>query len=59
MLKKAQETNQDIELFLLNYRNAPVAGLQYSPEQLLMSKGIHTYKNLHEFEMIKTYSYRS
>ncbi|XP_026689282.1 uncharacterized protein K02A2.6-like [Diaphorina citri] len=52
---KANYTNQDIQLYLLNYRNSPVAGLEYSPAQLLMSKnlrsklpidGSHLYPNV-------------
>lgn len=42
MLKKARENNQDIELYLLNYRNAPVANLEYSPSQLLMNRVLRT-----------------
>lgn len=42
MLKKAHETNQDIQLFLLNYRNAPVAGLQYSPAQLNLNRTLRS-----------------
>jgi len=38
MLKKSKETGQDIELFLLNYRNTPVSTLNVSPSQLLNSR---------------------
>uniref|UniRef100_A0A1B6FC63 RNA-directed DNA polymerase n=1 Tax=Cuerna arida TaxID=1464854 RepID=A0A1B6FC63_9HEMI len=42
MFRKASENKQDLELYLLNYRNAPVAGLQYSPSQLLNSRHLRT-----------------
>ena len=38
MLRKSKETGQDIELFLLNYRNSPVANLLSSPSQMLNSR---------------------
>lgn len=38
MLKKAGENNQDIELYLLNYRNSPVCNLKYTPAQLMSSR---------------------
>ena len=38
MLRKSKETGQDIELFLLNYRNSPVANLLFSPSQMLNSR---------------------
>lgn len=38
MLAKSKVSGKDFELFLLNYRNAPVAGLMYSPSQLLQSR---------------------
>lgn len=42
MLKKSKFTKTDIELYLLNYRNTPIAGLNYSPAQLLMSRELRT-----------------
>lgn len=42
MLKKSKESKQDLELYLMNYRNAPVAGLPFSPTQLLNSRHIRT-----------------
>jgi len=42
MLNKAQEERKDIQLFLLNYRNTPVAGLKMSPAQLLMSRNLRS-----------------
>jgi hypothetical protein len=42
MLKKSKEHKQDLELYLLNYRNAPVAGLGYSPSQLLNSRNLRS-----------------
>lgn len=38
MLKKSKHTGIDIQLFLLEYRNAPITGLSYSPAQLLQSR---------------------
>lgn len=38
MLRKSDYTGLDINLFLLTYRNTPIAGVQYSPAQLLMSR---------------------
>lgn len=38
LLKKCLEDHGDIQMFLLNYRNSPVAGLPYSPSQLLQSR---------------------
>jgi len=35
MLKKLNEERGDLSLYLLNYRNTPVAGLNYSPTQIL------------------------
>ena len=42
MLKKSAETNQNFELYMLNYRNAPVAGFEYSPSQLLMNRTLRS-----------------
>lgn len=42
MLKKCCYENDDLELYLLNYRNSPVAGLSYSPSQLLQSRFLRT-----------------
>jgi hypothetical protein len=42
MFKKASENKQDLDLYLMNYRNAPVAGLQHSPSQLLNSRVMRT-----------------
>lgn len=41
MLKKCKD-NTDINIALLNYRSTPVAGLDYSPSQLLMSRSLRT-----------------
>ena len=38
LIRKALEESKDIHLTLLEYRNTPVAGLKYSPAQLLMSR---------------------
>ncbi|CAI6357006.1 unnamed protein product [Macrosiphum euphorbiae] len=45
MIKKATYENKDLKLFLLNYRNTPVAGLKYSPAQLMMSRELRTPSN--------------
>lgn len=37
MMRKCHETGQDIELYLLNYRSPPVAGLKYSPAEILQN----------------------
>uniref|UniRef100_A0A8D8QR86 RNA-directed DNA polymerase n=1 Tax=Cacopsylla melanoneura TaxID=428564 RepID=A0A8D8QR86_9HEMI len=42
MLKKCENEKSDLSLYLLNYRNSPVAGLSFSPAQLLMSKSLRT-----------------
>lgn len=42
MLKKAWEERKDIQLYLLNYRNTPLAGLNVSPAQLLMNRNLRT-----------------
>ena len=38
LMRKALEESKDIHLALLEYRSTPVAGLKYSPAQLLMSR---------------------
>ena len=42
MLKKSKEENQDLQLYLLNYYNSPVAGLKYSPSELLNSRRLRS-----------------
>ena len=42
ILKKADYENKDPYLSLLQYRNSPVAGLPYSPAQILMSKRLRS-----------------
>jgi RNase H-like domain found in reverse transcriptase/Integrase zinc binding domain len=42
MLKKAEFSNGELYLFLLEYRNMPITGLQVSPAQLLMSRKLKT-----------------
>lgn len=43
MFKKCKSDNIiDFELFKLNYNNSPVAGLEYSPAQILMSRGLRS-----------------
>ena len=38
LLKKAEQTHKEPQLALLEYRNTPVTGLEYSPAQLLMGR---------------------
>ena len=38
MIIKCKETNTDIQLALLNYRNTPLDKINASPSQLLMSR---------------------
>ena len=38
LMRKTLEESKDIHLALLEYRNTPVAGLKYSPVQLLVSR---------------------
>lgn len=45
MIKIATYENKDLELFLLNYRNTPFAGLKYSPAKLMMSRELRTSSN--------------
>lgn len=42
MLKKCNQERGDMSLYLLNYRNSPVAGLKFSPAQLLQCKQLRT-----------------
>lgn len=45
MLNKIDEEKGDFNLYLLNYRNTPVAGLSYSPAQLLQSRRLRSLIN--------------
>lgn len=45
MLNKINEESGDLSLYLMNYRNTPVAGLNYSPAQLLQSRHLRTLIN--------------
>ena len=38
LLKKADEEGRDPYIALLEYRNTPISGLQYTPSQMLMSR---------------------
>ena len=38
LMRKAAEEGRDIHLAMLEYRNTPISGLEYSPAQLLMSR---------------------
>ena len=42
LFKKADEDGRDPYLALLEYRNTPITGLEYSPAQLLMSRTLHS-----------------
>lgn len=42
LLKKATEDNTEWQLALLNFRNTPVTGENYSPAQLLMGRSLNT-----------------
>ena len=42
MMRKVLEDGEDIHLALLNYRDSPIAGLEHSPSQLLMSRRLKT-----------------
>lgn len=48
LVKKAGKNKQDVEVYLLNYHNAPVARLTYSPSQLLNSRHLRTKLPLNE-----------
>ena len=37
LMRKAAEEGRDVHLALLEYRNTPISGLEYSPAQSLMS----------------------
>lgn len=47
-LKKSFLTEVDLELFLLDYRNTPVAGLDYTPSELLMNRRLRTKLPINE-----------
>lgn len=42
MMRKCHETGQDLELYLLNYRSSQVAGLNYSPAEILQNRVLRT-----------------
>jgi hypothetical protein len=42
IMKKCLEDGHDLHLALLNYRASPIAGLDYSPSELLMSRKLKT-----------------
>ncbi|XP_047988852.1 uncharacterized protein K02A2.6-like isoform X1 [Leguminivora glycinivorella] len=42
LFTKAQEDHTDWQLALLNFRNTPISGEQYSPAQLLMGRRLRT-----------------
>ncbi|KAF0710957.1 Uncharacterized protein FWK35_00037749, partial [Aphis craccivora] len=45
IIKKAKSENKDLSLYLLNYRNAPVAGLTWSLAQMLQSRVLRSKTN--------------
>jgi len=47
-MRKCLETGQDLELYLLNYRSSPVAGLKYSPAEILQNRNIKTKLSVNE-----------
>ena len=40
LMKKSVESRQDIAIAMLQYRNAPIAGCEYSPAQLLFNRSL-------------------
>ena len=46
LMRKATEDGRDVHLDLLEYRNTPISGLEYSPTQLLMSPKPCCFPNL-------------
>ena len=42
LLKKADESEQDAFLALLEFRNSPISGMEESPAELLMSRKLRT-----------------
>lgn len=42
ILKKCEEDKSDIYLGLLNYRNSPICGINYTPAQILMSRNLRS-----------------
>ncbi|CAI6350058.1 unnamed protein product [Macrosiphum euphorbiae] len=53
MLKKLSEEGGDLSLYLMNYRNTPVAGLNYSPAQILQSRNLRTLVNNYNENCLK------
>lgn len=45
MINKAKVEKQDLNLYLLNYRNSLVAGLLWSPAQMLQNRDLRTKCN--------------
>jgi hypothetical protein len=54
LLIKARENNTDWQLALLNFRNTPVTGEEYSPAQLLMGRKLNTRLPVSEEELKPT-----
>lgn len=54
LIKKSAHEKQDLELYLLDYRNAPITGLQCTPAQLLQSRELRSKINVvHRKELFK------
>ncbi|CAI6348455.1 unnamed protein product [Macrosiphum euphorbiae] len=46
LIRKSTHEKQDLELYLLNYCNAPITGLQCTPAQLLQSREVRSKMNV-------------
>jgi len=42
LMRKAVESKQDVAIALLQYRNTPVAGCEYTPAQFMFNRSLHT-----------------
>lgn len=48
LLRKSQASKTDINIALLEYRNTPLSGMQYSPAQLLFNRRVRTKVPIHD-----------
>lgn len=48
MMRKCKQTGQDLNLYLLNYRTTPLAGLNYTPSELLMNRKLKSKLPINE-----------
>ncbi|KAF2878627.1 hypothetical protein ILUMI_27549 [Ignelater luminosus] len=53
-LIKAKQTNRDMYLVLLHYRNSPIEGINFSPAQLLMGRTLRATLPINESLLIPT-----